>query len=78
MGYGFSIVTGDPQASLGWLISMGKSQTKMDTIHLLLSQSTGWVETNPNLSFGINWIIYLLTSYSKNLSFFAGYLADWP
>ena len=38
-------------------------------------KSTGWVETNPAMSFGMGLSI---TSTAKNLWFFAGYLADWP
>ena len=41
----------------------------------LLGQSTGWVETHPNQS----WMVWdYLRSPAKNLSFLAGYWADWP
>ena len=37
----------------------------------ILGQSTGWVETNPAMSFGINGIIYI---HQLRIYFVAGYL----
>ena len=37
----------------------------------ILGQSTGWVETNPAMSFGINGIIYI---HQLRIYFIAGYL----